>query len=67
MDKCRINAAAHRAAKKVREAMDEFSKETGMSAELYLGWIKIQELGSAAPRMILDRVEVQPVFPAVAA
>jgi hypothetical protein len=67
MDKCRINAAAHRAAKKVRESMDEFSKETGMSAEMYLSWLSIHELGSTAPRMILDRVEVQPVFPPVAA
>ena len=60
-----IQSEAEKAAKKIREALEEFHKETGMAAEIEARWVSLYQLSRSEPTLLLDRVEVQPVLPGV--
>ena len=63
--KSTIQAEAEKAAKKIREALEEFNRVTGLTAEVQASWVYSYRLSEVMPDVVLDRVEVQPVLPCV--
>ena len=63
--KSTIQAEAEKAAKKIREALEEFNRVTGLTAEVQASWVYSYRFSEAGPDVVLDRVEVQPVLPNV--
>ena len=63
--KSTIQAEAEKAAKKIREALEEFNRVTGLTAEVQASWVYLYRLSEVMPDVVLDRVEVQPVLPCV--
>lgn len=61
--KSTIQQEAEKAAKKIREALEEFHRATGLSADVYAGWATLRSIGITDSVMVLDRVEVQPIQP----
>lgn len=53
-----IQEHAKAAAAKIREAMSEFSKQTGMRASVDVGWIQVNRLESATPGHIVTNVRL---------
>lgn len=62
--KSTIQSEAEKAAKKIREALEEFNRVTGLSAEIDARWVFMHQLSRVEPTLLLDKVEVQPVLPA---
>lgn len=58
--KKQIDAEAKRAAEKIRAALEEFSKETGLAAQVSVRWLEMSYLSEAAGRVVLDTVSVRP-------
>ncbi len=63
--KDQIDAEAKRTADKIRAALEEFSKETGLSACVEARWIEMSFALESAGRVVLDGVSVTPLHPAV--
>lgn len=60
-----IQQEAEKAAKKIREALVEFQRETGLPADVQASWVYSYRFSESAPSEVLDRVIVQPILPAV--
>lgn len=53
-----IQEHAKTAAAKIREAMSEFSKQTGMRASVDVGWVQVNRLESATPEHAVTTVRL---------
>ena len=63
--KSQIDDEAKRAANKIRAALEEFSKETGLAAQVSVCWLEVSYMSEAACRVVLDAVSVRPEHPDV--
>ena len=62
--KSTIQQEAEKAAKKIREALVEFQRETGLSADIDARWTDVYRLGFSEPVVLLEHVDVRPIHPA---
>ena len=61
--KSTIQQEAEKAAKKIREALVEFQRETGLSADIDARWTDVYRLGFSEPVVLLEHVDVRPIHP----
>lgn len=54
-----IQEHAKTAAKKVREAMEEFAAATGMCATVGVDWVQVDFIASSSPRYIVQDVAIR--------
>ena len=58
-----IQQEAEKVAKKIREALVEFQRETGLSADIDARWTDVYQLGFSEPVVLLEHVDVRPIHP----
>lgn len=63
--KSQIDDEAKRAANKIRAALEEFSKETGLAAQVSVRWLEVSYMSETVGRVVLDTVSVRPEHPDV--
>lgn len=56
-----INAESVKAAKKIREALEEFNRATGLTADIAASWESEYRIGKGRGCVVLARVCVNPV------
>lgn len=61
--KNQIDAEAKKAADAIRAALEEFSKETGLAAQVNVRWLEMSFMSERAGRVVLDGVSVRPARP----
>ena len=62
-----IQQEAEKAAKKIREALEEFNRVTGLSANIDACWALLYQMGVSETTVLLERVDVQPIHSVVRA
>ena len=58
-----IQQEAEKTAKKIREALVEFQRETGLRADIDTRWTDVYQLGSSESVVLLEYVDVRPIHP----
>ena len=54
-----IQAEAEKAAKKIREALEEFNRVTGFAADVDARWAEFHQLGNAHSQTLVDSVTLR--------
>ena len=65
MFKDQVDAEAKKAAEKIRGALEEFNKATGLSAEVETRWVDYRVLSESKGRTAVEYVLVKPEHPSV--
>ena len=58
MIKNEIQRSAEQLGRSVRQALADFSRETGLSAQIDIEWIASQQLSEASPTQVAGRIRV---------
>lgn len=59
MIKNEIQRSAEQLGRSVRQALADFSRETGLSAQIEIEWIAAQQLSESSPTQMVGRVRVE--------
>lgn len=59
MIKNEIQRSAEQLGRSVRQALADFSRDTGLSAQIEIEWIGVQQLRESSPTQMVGRVRVE--------
>lgn len=59
MIKNEIQRSAEQLGRSVRRALADFSRETGLSAQIEIEWISAQQLSESSPTQVAGRIRVE--------